>query len=608
MRITMIMGNTPKIDTGWTRPLRGEFAGRPEVAEHLRDERTRGPGGPGGGASGGLLARGSTPRDVPRDDGRVDVLQHGLARDHDALHVLAARHLVHHRLQDLFQDGAQAARAGAAEVRLVGDGLQRVGGEFQVHAVQFEQAPVLLHQGIARLGEDLDQCFAVQVVHAGDDREAADEFGNHPELQQVLRHHLAELVGVRVPDPQDGVEAHPVVARALLDDLLQAREGPAADEQHVGGVDLDELLVRVLAPALRRYRGGGALEDLQQRLLDALAGDVAGDRRVLALARDLVDLVDVDDAGLGLLDVVVRRLDQLEQDVLDVFADVAGLGQGSRVGDRERHVEQAGQRLGEQRLAGPGRAEQQDVGLGQLDALIARAVFAGLDALVVVVHGHRQGLLGLVLADHVRVEELVDLPRLGQAVPLELGGLGELFLDDLVAEVDALVAYVHARAGDELLDLLLTLTAERALQQVPTVTDACHPDTPLHGAAATAVLAASSGHVPRGRQALAYRRYRLLGPDGHHQTPSAAREEELNSPGKDDTTSTARSLPLLIMVRTSSMMPYSLASSAVRNLSRSMSRRIFSSSWPVCLARMASMAARIRRISLAWISMSLDWP
>ena len=31
--------------------------------------------------------------------------------------------------------------------------------------------------------------------------------------------------------------------------------------------------------------------------------------------------------------------------------------------------------------------------------------------------------------------------------------------------------------------------------------------------------------------------------------------EELNSPGKEDTTSTARSLPLLIMVRTSSMMP-----------------------------------------------------
>jgi hypothetical protein len=82
-----------------------------------------------------------------------------------------------------------------------------------------------------------------------------------------------------------------------------------------------------LRPPCGRHRRRRALEDLQQRLLHALAGDVTGDRRVLALASDLVDLVDVDDAGLGLLDVVVSGLDQLEQDVLDVLADVAGLGE-----------------------------------------------------------------------------------------------------------------------------------------------------------------------------------------------------------------------------------------------------------------------------------------
>ena len=112
----------------------------------------------------------------------------------------------------------------------------------------------------------------------------------------------------------------------------------------------------------------GALEDLQQRLLHALARHVAGDRRVLALAGDLVDLVDVDDPGLGPLDVEVGGLDQLEQDVLDVLADVAGLGQRRGVGDGERHVEQAGQRLGEVGLAAAGGAEQQDVRLRQLDS------------------------------------------------------------------------------------------------------------------------------------------------------------------------------------------------------------------------------------------------
>ena len=149
----------------------------------------------------------------------------------------------------------------------------------------------------------------------------------------------------------------PLRAERLLDDLVEAGERAAADEQDVRGVDLDELLVRVLAPALRRHRGRGALEDLEQRLLHALAGDVAGDRRVLALAGDLVDLVDVDDPGLGLLHVVVGGLDQLEEDVLDVLADVAGLGERGGVGDGERDVEHAGERLGEQRLAAAGGAD-----------------------------------------------------------------------------------------------------------------------------------------------------------------------------------------------------------------------------------------------------------
>ena len=177
--------------------------------------------------------------------------------------------------------------------------------------------------------------------------------------------------------------------------------------------------MRVLAPALRRHRGGRALEDLQQRLLHAFAGDVAGDRRVVGLARDLVDLVDVDDPRLGLLDVVVGGLDQLQEDVLDVLADVAGLGQRGRVGDREGDVEDPRQRLGEQRLAAAGRAEQQDVRLLQLDLGVVAVLAGHLDPLVVVVDGDRERPLGGLLADHVLLQDLVDLARLRQALELE---------------------------------------------------------------------------------------------------------------------------------------------------------------------------------------------
>ena len=188
--------------------------------------------------------------------------------------------------------------------------------------------------------------------------QAADELGDQAELGEVLgTHQRHQVLGVALGLAAHlGGEAEGLLADPLLHDLLEAGEGAADDEQDVGGVDLDELLVGVLATPLRRHRGGGALEHLEQRLLHALARDVARDRGVLRLAGHLVDLVDVDDAGLGLLDVVVGGLDQLEEDVLDVLADVAGLGQRGRVGDREGDVEHPGQRLGQVGLAAAGRA------------------------------------------------------------------------------------------------------------------------------------------------------------------------------------------------------------------------------------------------------------
>ncbi len=268
--------------------------------------------------------------------------------------------------------------------------------------------------------------------------------------------------------------------------MISSRPGERAgdDEQHVGGVDLDELLVRMLAAALRRNRRDRALEDLEQGLLHALARHVARDRRVLGLAGDLVDLVDVDDAGLGALDVVVGGLDELQEDVLDIFTDVAGLGERRRIRHRERHVEALGEGLGEVGLAAAGRADEQDVGLGDLDIVddVGRAErVAGADALVVVVDGHREGDLRRLLADDVLLEEREDLLRLRE-VEFARGlfaRFGETFLDDLVAQFDALVADVDAGTGDELLHLLLAFAAEGTLEQIGALPNAGHSRSPL---------------------------------------------------------------------------------------------------------------------------------
>ena len=72
--------------------------------------------------------------------------------------------------------------------------------------------------------------------------------------------------------------------------------------------------------------------------------------------------------------------------------------------------------------------------------------------------------------------------RMGQVDEgeVERDGSGELLVDDLVAEIDALVADVDAGAGDELLHLALALAAEAAEQLLVSVARSGHvsPFTP----------------------------------------------------------------------------------------------------------------------------------
>ena len=66
-------------------------------------------------------------------------------------------------------------------------------------------------------------------------------------------------------------ESEPLLVEAIGDDLVKPDEGATADEEDIGCIDLQEFLVRVLAPTLWRNIRHRTLEDLEQRLLDSLA-------------------------------------------------------------------------------------------------------------------------------------------------------------------------------------------------------------------------------------------------------------------------------------------------------------------------------------------------
>lgn len=112
----------------------------------------------------------------------------------------------------------------------------------------------------------------------------------------------------------------------LLDDLSPSRES-AADEEDILGVDLDELLVGMLAAAWGErwpqyppgFSAGPVARPQTSRVMEVFS---------LLRAIRLVDLVHVDDAALSqLMYVVVGSLHQSQEDVLHVVAHISGLGE-----------------------------------------------------------------------------------------------------------------------------------------------------------------------------------------------------------------------------------------------------------------------------------------
>ena len=277
--------------------------------------------------------------------------------------------------------------------------------------------------------------------------------GDEAELDQILGLCLAQQLCVALGRQnthflgflvRKGLEAESFLAHTATNQALQPDEGATTDEEDVGGVDRGEFLVGMLTAALGRNVGYGTFQNLEQRLLDAFAGDIAGDRRILILAPDFIDLININNAGLCPGHIAVCGLEQLEDDVFDVLADVAGLGQRGCIDDGEGHVQHFGQRVSQQGFAAPGGPDEENVGLGKLDIIAARPVH--LDALVMVVDGYRQLLLGLILADDVLIEKALDLLRFWQMRGCGAGlRLPPIVFQDGVADRNALITYVRPR-------------------------------------------------------------------------------------------------------------------------------------------------------------------
>src|SRR5688572_15879442 len=81
------------------------------------------------------------------------------------------------------------------------------------------------------------------------------------------------------------------------------------------------------------------------------------------------------------------------------------------------------------------------------------------------VDGDRKTLLRFVLSDDVFVEKDLDVLRLWKCRAGSSRFRLFVVIDDLVTDINALVANIDAGAGDQLFDVVLRLTAKRAAEE-----------------------------------------------------------------------------------------------------------------------------------------------
>src|SRR5437867_2560416 len=191
----------------------------------------------GGGALAHLLDEG---------DGLLPV-QDDLAGHHALLHLLHRGQVVHQVEHQVLDDHPQPPGPDLAYDREIGDGLQGIVQEAQLDVLVVEHALVLADDRVLGRGQDLDQRRLVEVVEGAHHVQAPHELGDQAVLDEVRRLHLRDRgrhLG-RLGSARLRAEAQALLADPPLDDLVEAHEGPAADEEDVGGVDLVELLVGV---------------------------------------------------------------------------------------------------------------------------------------------------------------------------------------------------------------------------------------------------------------------------------------------------------------------------------------------------------------------------
>ena len=154
------------------------------------------------------------------------------------------------------------------------------------------------------------------------------------------------------------------------------------------GIELDVLLFGMFSPTLWRNICNRSFKHLQQRLLNTFTGNIARDRNIPACLANFVNFIDINDAALCSFNIKVGCLQEFQQKILNIFSDIASLGQRGCIANCEWHIENASKCPCEKCFSSSCWTNEKNVALVQFDRCFG--IINLRQSLVVIVHCNGQ--------------------------------------------------------------------------------------------------------------------------------------------------------------------------------------------------------------------------
>ena len=206
----------------------------------------------------------------------------------------------------------------------------------------------MFDQGISWLFQDANQVINRQLLKSCKDRQASNQLRDNTEFLNIFCDDFLHVRAIFINRLVILTKTDNLFTQTLFDDFFNTIKGTTHDEEDIFRINLNHLLLRMLASTLRWHTCNCSLDNLKKGLLHPFTRNITCDRNVLAFLGNLVNFIHIDNPTLCALNVKVSSLQEFEEDVFHILTHITSLSKSCCIRNRKRHIQALSQGLGKE--------------------------------------------------------------------------------------------------------------------------------------------------------------------------------------------------------------------------------------------------------------------